>query len=196
MNYLKPALLLGLFVGLLACQFNRNISEAVAFVDVNGKSIPEINVDLLEESSTENLTEWFENFELIELETTEESMIQYVMRKYIGEQYIVISTLKQGVLLFDREGKFMKALAPHGKGPGEVSDANRNIFVDEQSHKVYITDSNLHRDRVLCVDVPSNDFEYIDYKNTGKESHIRDVVVVNDTLMYVTTMPFMAIMYP
>lgn len=161
---------------------------AVEYVEVNGKKIPKIWVEKIQNETEIKFTDWFEDIRLIPLESTENSLIRYTMRTYVGEDYIIVSTVSNGVLMFNAKGKFMRAVAPHGGGPGEVTDANRNIFVDEKNNKLYITDSQLHRDKLLCVDIISGEIDYIPYMNTGGEYSIRDIIVLQDSLMYCTTM--------
>lgn len=165
--------------------------NAVEYVDVNGDKIPKILVEKIQKRTEIKFTDWFEDIRLIQLETTENSLIGFTMRKYVGEEYIVISTAGHGILLFNADGKFIRTIAPHGGGPGEVIDANRNIFIDEKNHKLYSTDGQIHRDKALCVDIKSGEIKYIPYLNTGGEFSVRDLIVIDDTLMYCTTMAMM-----
>ena len=170
----------------LSCQ--KPGSTAVEYVDANGETIPKIMLDLIEDEAEVKFTDWFENIRMIELETTENSLMRHLMRTYVGEEYIIVSTADHGILQFSASGKFVRVLAAQGGGPGEVMDANRNIFVDEKNDKLYTTDGQLHRDKALCVGINSGEITYIPFRNTGGESHVRDIIVLNDSLMYCTTM--------
>ncbi len=173
----------------LSCQ--KPGSTAVEYVDANGESIPKIMLDLIEDETRVKFTDWFENIRLIELEKTENSLMRYLMRTYVGDEYIIISTADHGILMFSAEGDFVRVIAPHGRGPGEVMDANRNIFVDEKNHNLYTIDRKLHRDKALCIGIKTGEITYIPFQNTGDESGMRDIIVLNDSLMYVTTMQVM-----
>lgn len=175
------------FFCMFSCQ-QKSVDPAVEYVDVNGQTIPKVSVELIDETEEIMFTDWFEDIRLVELETTDKSMFRYAMRTYVGDEYIIVSTGDHGVLMFSSEGKFIKAIAPHGGGPGEVSDPNRNVFVDEKNHKAYITLGWQKRDMVLSVEIMTGDFDYIKFQNTGGEFGVRDVIVVNDSLMYCTTM--------
>lgn len=161
---------------------------AVEYVDVNGDKIPKILVEKITDQTEINFTDWFEDIQLINLESTEESLVRRVMRSYIGEEYILISTVGKGILMFSRSGEFIRAVASHGNGPGEVIDANRNIFVDEKNSKLYATDMMKHRDKVVCIDLISGSNVYIPLKYTGGAIIVRDIFVLDDSLMYCSTM--------
>ncbi len=187
---INPVLVLILFLISLLPACAPNPDPVVEFVEVNGVVVSKVKLELVEDESEVRFTDWFENIRMLELESTESSMIQYTMRVYVGEKYIITSTMKNGILMFSPEGKFIRAIAPHGSGPGEVADPNREIYVDEVHDKLYATDGQLHRDKLLCVHITTGRVSYIPFKNTGGESHIRDIIVVDDSLLYCTTMQY------
>jgi len=181
-------LILLLLSALILAFCSQRLDPAVAFVDVNGTQIPKIKPELIEDHIEVKFTDWYENIRMVELELTENSAIQYVTRKHVGEEYIIISTRRLGILMFSPQGKFIRVIAPYGNGLGEVKDPNREIFVDEKNNKVYITDSDLHRDKALCVGIYSGLVEYIPFQNTGGEFTIREIIAVADSIMICTTM--------
>ena len=81
----------------------------------------------------------------------------------------------------------MKVLVSLGKGPGEVSDPNRNMFVDEVQDRVYVVDSDIDRRKLLAINIQDATHEYITFANKGDEYGIRDVVVIDEKI-YCTTM--------
>lgn len=190
MTHLKNLFYLSVLSAALLTACSTPVDKAVEYVEINGSKIPKVHVEMIENQTEVKFTDWFNDIRLIELESTEESMIKYVMRTYVGKDYIIISTSSNGVLLFSIDGSFLRAIAPKGGGPGEVTDPNRNIFVDEKNNKLYITDGQLHRDKVLCVDIVTGDIKYIPFMNTGGEYSVRDIIVLEDSLMYCTTMQF------
>jgi len=163
---------------------------AVEYVEVKGNKIPKIHVEKIQDQTEIKLTDWYEDIRLIPLESTEESLFSYPSQIFVGLEYIVVSTFKSGILLFDANGGFIRILAPRGKGPGEVKDANRNIFVDDKNHQLYVTDMYLHPRKILRIGIKTGIIKYIDLKNTGGEFAIREIVVRDDSLMICTTMQY------
>ena len=145
------------------------VDPGIEMVETRGGMIPKINIEQIENEKAILLTDWFEDFRLIELETTENSLIERVLDTYVGNEHIIVTTMRSGVLQFTSEGKFVKALAKRGKGPGELGEFNTRIFVDEPADKVYISLGYSNGDKVLCVDISSGKHEYINYVNTGTE---------------------------
>jgi hypothetical protein len=83
-----------------------------------------INPTKLSDTISYRATDLIKDFEIIKLETKNESLIDYIMRCYVGEKSIVITTVNNGILLFARDGKFIKQVASKGRGPGEVNSPN------------------------------------------------------------------------
>ena len=70
----------------------------------------------------------------------------------------------------------------------ELMDANRNIFVDEKNDKFYVTDFSLMTDRMIVYDIKTGHYNNIQIMHKGREIGIRDIIVRNDSIMYITTM--------
>lgn len=173
-----------LLLALYSCR--GRVDPGLEMVEANGTMIPKINVEQIEKENIILFSDWFEDIRLIELEVTENSLIDRVLSTFVGYNYIIVSTMRSGILQFSLEGKFIKSMARKGKGPGELFELNSNFFVDEPNDKVYIYLGYSVPDKVLCVDIPSGEFEYISYANTGTEL-IGDPPVVRDTIMYCAT---------
>ncbi|HBB92495.1 MAG TPA: hypothetical protein DC042_12470, partial [Bacteroidales bacterium] len=60
------------------------------------------------------ISDWVKDLRIIQLEANKESSFDYIMRVYVGKDYILISTINQGILMFDQNGKFIRTLAAHG----------------------------------------------------------------------------------
>jgi len=65
--------LFALIVVGFACQ--RPTDPGIEMVDVNGSLTPKINVEQIENEGVIRFTDWFEDIRLVELETTENSLI-------------------------------------------------------------------------------------------------------------------------
>ena len=62
-----------------------------------------------------------ESIEYVPLELTDESLIADVLDLCVSDEYIfVYSTRQDGVLQFDRKGKYLRCIAKTGNGPGET----------------------------------------------------------------------------
>jgi hypothetical protein len=55
----------------------------------------------------------------IPLETTKESLIQGIKDLWISDSIILVSCWKNGLMMFSRDGKFIRRIGKQGKGPGE-----------------------------------------------------------------------------
>lgn len=79
--------------------------------------------------------------EYIPLELKEQSEIANIMDICLTDQYIFIISTKSssGVLQFDREGNFIRGIAPRGTAPGEVQ-MPQTIYTDSQEKKLYISE--------------------------------------------------------
>lgn len=173
-------------VGLTMCKQVPQ-DDAVEYVAVNGKDIPVIWPEKITTEKSLRFTDLFEDIELVELESHELSMIKYVFRQFVGKDYIIISSNECGIIHFDRDGRFVKVLAKIGKGPGEVADPNRNMFVDEENDWVYVVDKDVNNKKLLAIHIPDGEHKYIPFANTGNEYSIRDAFAI-DNKLYCTTM--------
>ncbi len=172
------------------CSCGSSVDPGLEMVEVNGRIIPKINVEQIEMEEVLRFSDWFEDIRLIELEVTKKSLIDRILSTFVGNKYIIATTMRSGILQFTPESKFVKTIAGTGKGPGEIIEMNTRIFVDETNDKVYITQGYIGRDKVLCVDITSGEFEYITFADTGNE-FMRDCPVVMDTIMYCATLTMM-----
>jgi len=161
---------------------------AVEMILIGDSKVPLIHVEEIKEKAVVKLSDWVGDLRLIQLETNKQCMLDHVMRVYVGKEYILISTVDKGIMMFDGNGKFIRILASHGKGPGEVMDPNRNIFVDEKNDRLYVTDFTGMRDRIISYDIKTGNSRTIPIMHKGSEIGIRDVIVQNDSMMYITTM--------
>ncbi len=162
--------------------------DSVVLTTIGKDKVPVIHADKISDKTEVKLTDWLEDIRFIPLETNDQCMFDYTMRVYVGKEYILISTINKGILMFDQNGKFVRILASHGKGPGELMDPNRNIFVDEKNDKLYVTDFALMTDRMIVYDIKTGHFQNIPIMHKGPEIGIRDIIVRNDSIMYITTM--------
>lgn len=93
--------------------------------------------------------EWAQltNIEYIPLETTDASLIADIFKLiYHNNTFYVFDMMGKKVLMFNRQGKFLKSIHKVGQGPGEYTnpydmdvDDNGNIYVsDLDSHQILV----------------------------------------------------------
>ena len=94
-----------------------------------------ITIDLIEATKTVkslNLSELVDNVEYVKLETTEECSFG-VARYLVTDHYIVVyGRYTASVLLFSRQGKFLRSIGKKGQGPGEFYRVSNVIAFPEE----------------------------------------------------------------
>ena len=99
---------------LSSCQNKKN--PAITEIDIHGHPMKVIDYKAIKDSSNLNLSDFAGDFEYIPLETTEECLISHATY-YVYEQYILVFQRAKSVLQFSRDGKFLRSICSHGKGP-------------------------------------------------------------------------------
>lgn len=182
-----PLLITFSLIASLLSSCSQSADQGIEMVISKGTMIPKINIEQIEKKKIVNLSDWFEDFHLVVLEATENSLIETVLNTYVGENDIIVSTMRSGILHFTSDGKFVKCLVKRGHGPGEIFEINPYISIDEGLNKAYFTVSQ--KQKILCVDIPSGQFDYISFANTGPEPFY-DRPIIKDTLIYCATRTF------
>ena len=81
-----------------------------------------IAVDITQPEKNLKMSDLFSDIKYVKLETTSESLIQYINRVLdFDGNLLVVDRDNQSLLLFDKDGRFIKKIAGQGKGPGEYS---------------------------------------------------------------------------
>ncbi len=138
-----------LAIGLVACK-----SAEKKATDNDAEKVYTFNIDKTKEYIDLKLSDLAENFKLIPLETSEQSLLGR-SEFYVSDQYILAYT-QNGVYKFSPEGKFIKKIINTGKGPQEVSGFNPEYFVAE-NNLLYINDYQ-HNDYILVYDIVNEQF--------------------------------------
>ena len=121
-------------------------------------NLPEIPIDTHQNSSLQ-LSEITEKITKIELELTDESIIGSNIRGIIlSENEVFIATLNK-ILVFNKNGKFIRSIGSQGKGPGEytyihnlaLAEKNKLIFISSADRKIvsFDFDGNFLKERQL-----------------------------------------------
>ena len=109
----------------------------------------EIPVDI-DQNYSLPLSEIAEEITAIELELTDESLINtdYNNRIIFSDHYIIVSEATK-VLVFTKEGKFLRRIGSMGQGPGEYSGLLLCVAFDEKNKRLFITSSS----QIICYDI-------------------------------------------
>ena len=102
-----------------------------------------INIDVLKAFNTQKnvkLSEFIRDVEFIPLESTKDAWFRGSENYLVGEKYVMILAHERAqVLLFDRNGKFIRAIGFKGRGPHELIEP-RVATMDPAEEFVFIHD--------------------------------------------------------
>jgi hypothetical protein len=126
--------------------------------DNSGKNLPfKIDIENCKTLIDLKLSDLIDSCTLVQLETTEESIIGGFFRYiYISDKYIIIDDTR-GVFLFRGDGKFISKLINVGRGPGEIS-ISHTFYYSEKKNLLFINDLFNNMDKILCYDIESQSF--------------------------------------
>jgi hypothetical protein len=171
---------------LLFSSCNRSGNSPLTKAVVSDKEMFTIDPLAIKDTISIKLTDILDDIRIVRLEKNDESLIDYVTRCYVGERYIICKTVTNGILMFSPEGKYLRHLARNGRGPGEVSDPNSEIWVDEKNDRLYVKDQITPNQDFLCFNLKDNSFKKIPLMT---DELIRDIIVKDDSIIYLTIMP-------
>lgn len=116
------------------------------------KSIQFKNVESVEVSS------FISEYELIELETTEDILIGYIKQSIIYKEriYILDAPIGNAIYMFDLNGKFLNKIKNVGQGPGEYI-MPYNIEINEFDNELYLKD--VAQNKLLIYDALTLQFK-------------------------------------
>jgi hypothetical protein len=118
-----------------------------------------------------------ENVTFVSLEETADdaSLIDGVFDYAVTEKYIYVLPVKeQRIVLFDRQGHFIKTLITQGQGPGEFAGLLTSMQVDEKNNRLY-----LFSDRISVftmegefMEYTSHDYHAVFEHNVGDNQYV------------------------
>lgn len=105
--------------------------------------------------SSELITDLVDDFQVIRLEETDESMISYItnFRVADGKIYALDNLSSQKFLIFDKNGKFIKQIGHQGRGPSEYVKAG-DFRIDYINHEIILED--VGDKKLLVYDMDGN----------------------------------------
>ena len=109
--------------------------------------IVEIPVDI-DQNSSLPLSEIVDELIAMELELTDESMINpdRIKRVLLCEDYVIIAEMDK-ILVFGKNGKYVRPIGTRGQGPGEYSFI-RSVAVDEKNRRLFVNSDS----KIICFD--------------------------------------------
>ncbi len=185
----KYTILYFFLIGAASCQENNSNNK---IIDLNLYSnYSKTSKHLLSELTTE--------IEYIPLEKTKASIFGDVWNISVGTKYImVLPTTSDRVLLFDRNGKFLKKLGSIGKGPGEVTQFNWAELSPNEKYivcfcqsmrKLQIFSTDDYSLKELSLEYPSTQFTFLDNDHLIVQIPQKLAKISNYNLFTITTIP-------
>jgi len=109
---------------LWSCKSTPTRTGIIEMISVNGKEIPKINLgEVADSATTIKLSDLFEDFRIIPLETGKDCLISYPgLICLTGHSLLTWTQVGMGpcrVLEFGMDGKYIREFGTGGKGPGE-----------------------------------------------------------------------------
>lgn len=130
-----------------------------------------IVVDITQPEKNLKMSDLFSDIKYVKLETTKESLIKYIKKVLnLDGKLLVVDGDMNSLLLFDKDGRFMKKIAGQGKGPGEyayltsatVDKGGKRLFVlDDFSHNLFTYDFEGNYLEGRKLDFRATDLEYL-----------------------------------
>ena len=121
-----------------------------------------IVVDIIQPEKNLKMSDLFSDIKYVKLETTSESLIQDINRVLdLDGNLLVVDRNNQSLLLFGKDGRFIKKIAGQGKGPGEYLRMY-DAAVDKEGRRLFVLDA--YAQSVLIYDF---DGKCLDSKKFG-----------------------------
>ena len=144
--------------------------------NIDNPEVQTIDISNLKQTGQRlRLSEIATDIEYVKLEITEESILDYNFWVQVSENYIIIYhyNMKQ-VLLFSRDGKYLRKIGRSGKGPSEYIKV-AYFAIDDEEEIIILYDINTGRFLLYTIEG-----EYI---RTIKQNPSRFIVSHNNNLV-------------
>ena len=141
----------------------------------------EIPVDMVKGISLP-LSEITEDITVIELELTDESIINpkpNQIKRIILSNDLVFLAQPGKILVFNKDGKFIRSIGSKGQGPGEYNQI-RNFTIDETNKRLFVNTNY----NIICYDLDGN-FLKESSKFQSNISSIYDINFINNELLII-----------
>ena len=148
--------------------------------DKKNSNLMEIPVDI-EQSLSFPLSEIVEEITAIELELTDESLINpdimNLKRILICANHVIVAE-RDKILVFGMDGKFIRSIGSKGQGPGEYTSI-KNLAIDENNKRLFVNAIS----KIICYDLDGN---YLNESSNIQQVGSRiDINHINGTLFLI-----------
>ena len=143
-------ILLLIILLLVQCSHDKNQNNKISYQLLN---LPKDGEDTL------NVSFFADTIVYIPLETTIESSISFLKKVWLNDSVILVECMRNGLLMFRRDGEFLRKIGENGRGPGEYLNI---LHFDVICDTIYISSSgkkSLIRytfDGVFCDEIKFN----------------------------------------
>ena len=170
---------------LISCGDNPKKSNGDGSKPLNPIRLPYIiNIeDNLNKEQVVSLSNIGKKLEYIPLETTPNSLMGEILHIELTPKYIFVAAYpSNGLLQFDRKGKFIKQIGSKGRGPGEYVDASR-FCIDQKNERIFIMscwsrcnvmEFNFDGEYIRSFDQPWESHNFLIYDTVGLVFEIAD----------------------
>jgi len=140
----------------------------------------EIPVDI-DQNSSFPLSEISENITKIDLEFSDESLINpdMIQRITVTENDIIIAEMSK-ILIFNKDGKFVRSIGSRGQGPGEYNHI-MSMAMDEKNKRLFIVSSGPWK--IICYDMDGNFLK--EFATHSMFEYIVDINYINGDLLLI-----------
>ena len=142
------------------------------------------NISAIKNKKQLLLSELVDSIEYIKLETNKNCLLPNSYKAF-GTKYLVFASYEPAqVMLFNRQGKFIRKIGKEGKGPGEYIRPSR-VDLSPEEDKILIVDSSI--DAVIEYDIRGNHL-----KTYKPNAAITQRLYYSDknTFVYIQSSPF------
>lgn len=154
-------------------------------ISVNEDGIPVIEIEKITEKGELSFTDLMKDFQITRLETKEECLIDDAFRRYVTKDFIIVGTSMNGIMLFSRDGKFIRKITGRGTGPGEVI-GSYHLEYNDLTQSLIIASDYYSAGFLKAFKLPTGEFSKIKI-NTDKT--INDLLV-SDSVIIVSPLSF------
>ena len=140
-----------------------------------------ITIDVLEafrEQKAVNLSDFVKEVEFVQLESSKDAYFMNARSFTVGDKYIMIADDGENrIILFDRNGKFIRHIGSKGKGPGEYNNPWQ-AAMDPDEEFIFIADGVVQK--LIKYSVSGEFIDEISTKDLALGRFMDEVRFIND----------------
>lgn len=159
--------------------FNSCKNRRSECITINEEGVPVIEIEDITEKGELTFSDLMKDFEISRLETKEECLIGDVFRRYVTQNYIIVSDAMDGIFLFGRDGRYIKKIADRGRGPGEIIGAY-HLDYNEAEQTLYLKGDYYFDGIIKAYKLPGAEYSTIKILT---ESNVNDFVVKDSVII-------------